>query len=397
MTRLDLRLAGLVPKWWEVLRDGWVLARAFSPSGPEPPVPRPLRWSVLNCIFAAGTYTFWTGTLAGARLYGGAASHNNEKARAAAVLRSSDLGQRALVHLGQGLGGIVLPIAVIGVVWSRFPQWIGWVLAVWVCISLAFVLLGSTRARSPKPGPGVVRIVHLGAWELRKGAGLGGLGKALCDQASEQQVTLDLTARSEHLADAYARAGFLRPNPSKLWMIREPQQPPSAPPPPPPPEPQRSMPTTGGEAYLAVSQGRLDAQLATLDALDTKAGVLIAAASAAAAYLAALLSIQPAGTEGSTLQSLSLALAGALVTLTCVTGLRALAVRTWMLHPDPTTAWAHRNSPAVAWELALMLDDAYEGNSPGAATKASRVKDTAELVATLTAVVLVTTVLIVWL
>jgi hypothetical protein len=71
----------------------------------------------------------------------------------------------------------------------------------------------------------VVRIGSLAAWPHNRDAGLKGLGRKLCSWADTQQVTLDLTARTPALSHKYAQDGFTQPDPTHMWMNRQPTTP----------------------------------------------------------------------------------------------------------------------------------------------------------------------------
>lgn len=70
--------------------------------------------------------------------------------------------------------------------------------------------------------PDAVRIGTLAAWPTDSGAGLAVLIPILCRLADDQEVILDLTARTPRLMDRYAEHGFTRPIADKMWMIRHP-------------------------------------------------------------------------------------------------------------------------------------------------------------------------------
>lgn len=159
---------------------------------------------------------------------------------------------------------------------------------------------------------------------------------------------------------------------------------------------QRTFPSAGGDAYLAVSQGRLDNQMAALDALDTKAGAVTASALAEAAYVLALLALRPENSELSGWQVTGLVFAALLLVSTCAMGLLGLVVRDWQSYPDPGRTWDLRDRPQLDWELAMVLDDAFDANSDRQAAKACHVKWSAILLTVQTVVVVGTTVSVVW-
>lgn len=137
------------------------------------------------------------------------------------------------------------------------------------------------------------------------------------------------------------------------------------------PEVVRTFPVEGGDAYLQVAQGRIDHQMSTLDALETKAAGLLAGGLATAAFLTALLAIRMSdGRMPSVLAWLLFAVAGILLTLVALSTVLGTRMRAWKTYPTPADAWtaAHTSHP-VAWELARVLEAAYDGNLDDQARK----------------------------
>jgi hypothetical protein len=174
----------------------------------------------------------YTGQLAAARALGGLATHRNDQARAVATLRPNTRPHQIMLGLGAlaglvVLGALLLAIALASLevfdVRSPAAAAPAYLLAVWP--AAAGLVLGwgarhNLGRRHPHPAA-AVRIGSLAAQPTGKHAGTE-LGKKLCDLADTQQVTLDLTARTDDLVGLYARAGFTQPDPGTRWMIRHP-------------------------------------------------------------------------------------------------------------------------------------------------------------------------------
>lgn len=204
-----------------------MLARAFSPRHG-------------NLLLAAAVWLPFLGQLVAARCYGGAAATGTGTARAVALLLDGSPKQRAALMSG-ALGGVAtlgLAVLTAALAYINLADVITVAAAapVWVIVALfytaAATMLWTTRHslghHHPQPHD-VTRIGTLAAWPKNRGAGLHRLGLQLCALADEQQVSLDLVARSPGLTQRCATLGFTRPDPSRLWMVRQEQRDPSEP------------------------------------------------------------------------------------------------------------------------------------------------------------------------
>jgi hypothetical protein len=145
-------------------------------------------------------------------------------------------------------------------------------------------------------------------------------------------------------------------------------------------------PLRGGDAYLAVAQGRLEHQMSTIDALDGKATGILTAALAEAGFLVALLAIRTPAEHTPSIASWSgLAISACLVLAVAYLTLRASAVRDWKHYPSPKSAW-NVSRLRVNWELARSLELAYDDNLKEQQRKANRVHAASRVLAVLTVV-----------
>lgn len=156
------------------------------------------------------------------------------------------------------------------------------------------------------------------------------------------------------------------------------------------------FPPDGGDAYLAVAQGRLEHQMSTIDALDGKATGILTAALAEAGFLVALLAIRTPSEHAPSIASWS-GLGGSAILVFAVAylTLRAIAVRDWKRYPSPKSAWMVSRM-RVDWELARSLEQAYDDNLKEEGIKANRVHLAGRALAVLTAATTVTALLLVF-
>lgn len=162
-----------------------------------------------------------------------------------------------------------------------------------------------------------------------------------------------------------------------------------------PNEPLRDFPAEGGDAYLAVAQARMDRQLDDIDALDAKAGIVIGAALAQVAVVLGLWALRSDAPLGWWRWALLAATAAGL-TVTLVLAGGALRVRGWHRYPDPADAWALRHQPRLAWELAMVIDDAFDKNATREPDKQRLVRNSIFALGALTAEVLGAAGALVW-
>jgi hypothetical protein len=160
-----------------------------------------------------------------------------------------------------------------------------------------------------------------------------------------------------------------------------------------PPDP---FPREGGEAYLLVAQARLDHQMSTVDAHDTKGGNILVAGLSEAGFLLALLAIRPPTQHRpSGLSWLGLAVSAAVVVFLVFFSLRATAVRDWKVYPSPQEAWKVSRL-RLDWELARSLEEAYEANVEPQRQKAGQVNRAGQWLAAMTIVTILTAVALVF-
>lgn len=162
-----------------------------------------------------------------------------------------------------------------------------------------------------------------------------------------------------------------------------------------PNEPRRDFPAEGGDAYLAVAQARMDRQLDDIDALDAKAGIIIGAALAQVAVVLGIWALRGDAPLGWWRWALLAATAVALSVTLALAGV-ALRVRGWRRYPDPADAWALRHRSRLAWELAMVIDDAFDKNATREHGKQGLVRTSIFALGALTAVVLGTSGALVW-
>ena len=149
-----------------------------------------------------------------------------------------------------------------------------------------------------------------------------------------------------------------------------------------------TFPASGGDAYLLVAQARLDHQMSTWDALDSKANNHLVTAVAEAGFLLTLLAIKlPKDHTVSCWSTLALVLAAVGAVAVVVVAWIAQRVQEIKSYPNPAEAWkvAHLQEP-VEWELARSLETAYDLNVPLAKHKASFVQASGYCLLGLTAV-----------
>jgi hypothetical protein len=163
-----------------------------------------------------------------------------------------------------------------------------------------------------------------------------------------------------------------------------------------PVKPPRDFPADGGDAYLAIAQGRLDRQLDDIDALDAKGGVVIGTALSEAAVVLALWALRPEQPPLHAWHWVLLALVALGLVVTLWWGGSGLRMREWRRYPDADGAWALRKEPHLAWELAVVLDEAFSVNVEPEKRKQSHVGRAAVSLGVLTIVVLAAAVALVW-
>lgn len=159
-----------------------------------------------------------------------------------------------------------------------------------------------------------------------------------------------------------------------------------------------SFPATGDDAYLAVAQARLDHQLSTIDALDSKAGNILTAALAECGFLVALLAIRPPSDADPLSPGAlwAMGVAGIAFVLVFAMSIAGLVVRKWSRYPGPDEAWSMAwATPHVAWQLAMSVEQAYNQNRSGELRKADFVRDGAVLLAVQTVVTITACLLVV--
>jgi hypothetical protein len=152
------------------------------------------------------------------------------------------------------------------------------------------------------------------------------------------------------------------------------------------------FPDEGAETFLTIAQGRLEHQIATLDALDTKAAALLAGAVAEVAFLLALLALRPPDTHPLSGRSWVLLTAAASVALACVVvAWLAQSVRTWVDYPNTADAWnvACTKPAQYTWQMGLTLAAAFDANKPAQRGKTRQVRMANYLVLALTLLTLV--------
>lgn len=173
-------------------------------------------------MLAAALWLPFTGQVAAAHAYGGAAVLDTGNARAVALLVTRPRRDHAALVLGLLAGVALLAAVALGATsgYIRLADVDSWaeaapaLLLVAVLVGTGIALLWNSRQsllHAHGQDSAVIRIAALAAWPHRHRAGLHGLGRALCALAETQQVTLDLTARTPELARRYARYGFTQP------------------------------------------------------------------------------------------------------------------------------------------------------------------------------------------
>lgn len=160
----------------------------------------------------------------------------------------------------------------------------------------------------------------------------------------------------------------------------------------------KKFPASGGDGYLSVAQARLDFQMSTIDALDSKAGTAISTALAEAAFLAALLALRPADALPLHEWYVTLLLAGVclLFIASLYHGVRGILVRRWHTYPNPSKTWSLALKPDLEWELARVLDSAFEKNLDNQSLKARHVRRSAVMLGLLTISVIATSGALLW-
>lgn len=162
-----------------------------------------------------------------------------------------------------------------------------------------------------------------------------------------------------------------------------------------PNQPSRRFPREGGDTYLSVAQARIDRQLDDIDALDAKGGVIIGTALAEAAVVLSLWALRPEGSSLRWCHWILLALVAMALAATVVLGGLGLRMREWRRYPDPDEAWALREEQHLAWELAMVVDKAFEVNAEPERIKQVHVRRSAVSLAALTGAALVAAILLV--
>lgn len=150
----------------------------------------------------------------------------------------------------------------------------------------------------------------------------------------------------------------------------------------------RSFPPQGADAFLAVSQGRLEQQMTTLDALDTKAHAMFAGAVAEVGFLLAMLAIRPENRPLSWWSWLGIFLTLAAAAWVLWRAWSAQRVREWEAYPSSDRSWklGYSHMP-LAWEMGLSLAQAHASNEAGRKAKTDMVKQAGVGVLALTGVV----------
>lgn len=166
--------------------------------------------------------------------------------------------------------------------------------------------------------------------------------------------------------------------------------------------PEGPFPTEGGDAYFAMSQARLDHQMATWDGLDAKANNHLLGALAEAAFLLALVAVTWARDRGLSMASwVVLALAAGGTCAVVATAWIAQRVQQASTYPKPRDAWnsawkANRDKEAVAWQLARSLEVAFDDNATVQSGKADMVERSSWALLVLTGIVAVAALLLVF-
>ena len=135
------------------------------------------------------------------------------------------------------------------------------------------------------------------------------------------------------------------------------------------------FPDQGAEAFLAMSQGRYEHQMATLDALDTKAGALFAGGVAEAGFLLAMLALRQAGRPLSWQSWVGIVAVALATTWTLAWSWSAQRIRDWDGYPEHKKLWeAAYGQTALAWHAGLTLAASQSANEKDRKAKSRQVK-----------------------
>jgi hypothetical protein len=133
-----------------------------------------------------------------------------------------------------------------------------------------------------------------------------------------------------------------------------------------------------------------------IDALDAKGGVVLGTALSEAAVVLGLWALRP---EKPPLNAWHWGLLAAVALGLIVTlgwGGAGLRMREWRRYPDADDAWALRKEPHLAWELSVVIDEAFSVNVAPEMRKQAHVRRSAVSLGVLTIVVLAAAVVLVW-
>ena len=157
-----------------------------------------------------------------------------------------------------------------------------------------------------------------------------------------------------------------------------------------------AYPGEGADAFLAVTQGRYEHQMATLDALDNKAGALFAGGVAEAGFLLAMLALRPADHPLSPISWAAIVLVAGATTWVLAWAWAAQHIREWAGYPDHTELWNSGYDPMpLAWHAAMTLDASHKANEKGRAEKTKQVKKAGVGIVVLTMLVVAASIAIV--
>jgi hypothetical protein len=126
-------------------------------------------------------------------------------------------------------------------------------------------------------------------------------------------------------------------------------------------------PTGDPQLFYELARDRLNTQLSTIDALDSKIGLLFSLASGLLGILAAVFALRPVTGEDriSILALLLLIAAGVAYCFVAYGGIRAYRIRSWDVGPDLTKVWNDLwslDDSLVKWRVANALRADYEAN-----------------------------------
>lgn len=132
--------------------------------------------------------------------------------------------------------------------------------------------------------------------------------------------------------------------------------------------------------YLAVAKERLDSQMAFVDALDSKIGLLVSVASGLLGILAAVFALRSVQAEStaSAPEIVTLVLAGCAYLVAASSGLGAYFLRSWKTGPPlPQTwdlMWGSDGDQLVGWKLGNIYRLSYEQNQANHRRKSNAVR-----------------------